>query len=399
MPEPADDPALVFGPPEASGPGTHVLAIGMQNYPHLAGGQSHVAGRFEGMGQLPSAARSARAVVGWFLEHFTNGDQPLASVALVLSEPGPAMFSHARLPGPVTGLPRGSVQEAMAAIKAWARRAASHPDNLAVLYFCGHGVSFAAGQLLLCSDFAASPGSDYQASINLSNLTAALGTRRPRQQLILADCCREPVHVAQSIVGQVNLGQAVLDPVFGHAKSSTRLSAHTSTSDMSKAFGRRSGLTFFAEALIKAFDGGGVQSDMGDWVGTLGLQAALAAYVLRASRAAKVEQEPEIYRYGRFKLHKPQVVGVPLHVACEPRDAIHEGGAFEVLSTGGARTSFTPSVAGEELWSPILSPDDYDVGAVFGPDAPWISTNERVKLYPPEASCELRPNRRRHWLR
>jgi len=297
----------------------------------------------------------------------------------------------------VTGLPRGSVEEVVAALQDWAKRAASHPDNLAVLYFCGHGVSFAAGQLLLCRDFATGPDTDYQASINLANLTAALATRPPGEQLILVDCCREPQDVAQSIVTKVGLGRSPIDPKTGLERSSTRLSAHTSTSEMSRAFGRRTGLTFFAEALIKALNGGGVQSDMGEWVGTIGLQAALAAYILRAARSAKVEQEPEIYRYARFKLHKPKIVAVPLHIICEPSSAIHDGGTFQVMPKGGVSTSFKPPLDGDGLWSPVLAPDEYRVDAKFKDDHPWISTNEQVKLYPPEASCELRPNRRQRW--
>jgi hypothetical protein len=61
------DPALVFEAPEST-PGTHVLIIGIGDYPRLIGGAEASPDIAESMGQLTAPPLSARHLARWFLD-------------------------------------------------------------------------------------------------------------------------------------------------------------------------------------------------------------------------------------------------------------------------------------------------------------------------------------------
>src|SRR3954465_78759 len=68
----------------AAGPATHVIAIGVGAYAHLANGSGPESPHGEGMGQLTSAPLSVKAFTDWVIENFDDA-RPLASVRLLAS--------------------------------------------------------------------------------------------------------------------------------------------------------------------------------------------------------------------------------------------------------------------------------------------------------------------------
>jgi len=84
MPLSEKDKALVFENRGAN-PGTHVLIIGIGEYPHLIRGENENTAIAEGMEQLDAPPISARAVAKWFLDNFENPERPLASLAMVFT--------------------------------------------------------------------------------------------------------------------------------------------------------------------------------------------------------------------------------------------------------------------------------------------------------------------------
>lgn len=179
MPAVSIDPALVFErtPPDEK-PGTHVLVIGIGTYDYLIGGNHQNEEAAEGMGQVPSAANSARTVAGWFLDHFENVERPLASVALVLAEDEAAHFEHSRCTIASHPLPNGDIGTVRDAAVAWVARASTRRDSQIILYFVGHGV-YAGNSVLLCRDFARQTDARFEGSINLEAFLAALETMPP----------------------------------------------------------------------------------------------------------------------------------------------------------------------------------------------------------------------------
>ncbi len=157
------DPALVFfdDTHRIDEPGTHVMIIGVGRYKFGKGpGASLVAGDLP---QLTSPPISARAVSDWFIKEFQNRQKPLVSVSLLLSEDEPHSYAPPRPAGAAPVIPpEATFDKVEAAAKNWTGRLASHKDNLAVLYFCGHGASLGQEAALLLSDFG-ERGYDYKA--------------------------------------------------------------------------------------------------------------------------------------------------------------------------------------------------------------------------------------------
>jgi len=84
------------------------------------------------------------------------------------------------------------------------------------------------------------------------------------------------------------------------------------------------GGSLYTEALLEALDGGAAQPNLGWWIGTHGLQTALAAYVARLAATEKVEQHPDVGRMALFKVHQPakEKIKVPLYVTSAPKEAL-----------------------------------------------------------------------------
>ncbi len=136
--------------------GTHVLAIGVGNYPHLLDGDKKLAKDPIGLGQLDSPPVSLKAFLDWMLAPagngagFSNYAAPLASVAAVCSSKAEITIDTPALGQvPLESATRDNIQ---VAFEAWLDRMKSHPDYVGVFYFCGNGV-MVADQHLLAEDF------------------------------------------------------------------------------------------------------------------------------------------------------------------------------------------------------------------------------------------------------
>ena len=138
--------------PEVNTRGTHVLIIAAGEYPALWGGdpakQLSDADKI-GMRQLSSPPLSAAALAEWFLadsdgsqmQGFHNPEAPLASVEMLVSP-----TRSYRLPdGSEVAVEAATKANITGAFRKWRLRAASHPDNNAVFYFCGHGATAVMG--------------------------------------------------------------------------------------------------------------------------------------------------------------------------------------------------------------------------------------------------------------
>ena len=129
--------------PGHQGPATHALVIGVGAYRHLLGGYQAGPDHW-GLGQLPGAAHSAATFVKWLQERFHHVEAPLATIEHLITDG----------PGAALGSAEPTIQAISLAINAWRVRASSHPDNIAIFYFAGHGVLMGTETGLLAADFA-----------------------------------------------------------------------------------------------------------------------------------------------------------------------------------------------------------------------------------------------------
>ncbi|MCP3414231.1 caspase family protein [Bradyrhizobium brasilense] len=386
------DRALVFED-QSPGPGTHAIIIGIGHYDALQGGANEDSELSADMDQLAAPPRSAEALAGWFLESFYNPDRPLKSLSLILSSgTDPAIFSHERA-NHAEALPNGTIEVTTKAILAWARRASSDPENLAIFHFCGHGVS-TGEPILLLRDYGVDPDSRFDRTINFNDFVMAMQTRRPRHQLFLIDACRVPDPIARN-VPKHHVGRSCIDPLPSTSRGElARQSVHHSTSDLAPAYGRTSGASLYTEALLQALDGGGIQQNFDAFVSTLGLQTALDAYIARATAREKVEQQPQLTRSHQFTIHKPSNVRIPLYVVSDPAAALKNARVEAML--GGIIGDYYDSVehGQKEEWTTTLPMREHTIVAKFQDHLGYKEEEVIKMLVPPEVSCKIKCRRR-----
>lgn len=177
-------------------PGTHVLLVGVGDYPYLKDGDAAMPFCMPmGMGQLSSPPLSVRALATWFMDAgagFHNPDRPLRSLQVLCSADGPVFINGA------DGAPHSVDRARMPAVKQavidWMARASRNPENLAVFFFCGHGLAFGEVEnALLLEDFGGNPVHPMADAIAFDSMR--LGVLRhcaAKHQIHLVDACRTP---------------------------------------------------------------------------------------------------------------------------------------------------------------------------------------------------------------
>jgi hypothetical protein len=380
--------------------GTHVLLIGIGDYPWLEGGAKCTTAEQQqaamGMGQLGAPPRSARALADWFLDGFDNPEKPLASLALILSEPTQEPFEHDRV-GEPKKVPRGEIAEIKKAVEAWTARANTNRANGVVFTFCGHGLQ-AGDPVLLCRDYAESALNRFAGAINFEEFRIALSTQQPDTQLLLVDACRTP-DVETALLGQKTPGDAMLSL----AKLSTRddtpalQSIHFATSLYTEAWGRATEPSLFTGALLDALRGGGADSADDWWVTTSRLHSALSTYLARISRAEGIVQRPAAQTQ-EFRISKPPQITVPVYVESTQPAVWNHKLTVEALRGDVAIETFRhvpPPAPGFtcalRLTNPTQDPLDvlYDLRMVFAPASVFSDCSKKIIAYPPEVTWKL----------
>jgi hypothetical protein len=186
---------LLYAPAAASQPGTHLLAIGVGSYPFLLGGNGKLTNKPLGLKQLQSPPLSLRAMLDWFLAGvslpgscgFVNPAAPLASVEALAS--AATLFTF-NAPTGILTVDAATRQNIQDAFEAWLLRLKSHPDNIGVFYFCGHGM-MVSDHYLLAEDFGRSNAQPWAQAFDISNTIRAVEREVSGSVFYFIDACRE----------------------------------------------------------------------------------------------------------------------------------------------------------------------------------------------------------------
>jgi len=296
-------------------PATHALVIGIGAYPWLLdGAEQGDAALADGMGQLSSPPVSARAIAKWLVGSHADPGAPLATVDLLISEEGGGQA------------PLGTGEEVfqaepadkatmVAAIRAWRARCNEHPDNLALFFFCGHGVGRGFDLVLLAHDYGSDPEQPFEHSIWFEGMKEAMRSCEATRQLFFIDACR--VHSAKLSADYT----VKLDPVMSVRTPFTvgvRQSVYHATTSGAPAFGRPDRPSLFTQNLIKGLEGLGANDNRGEWwVETTGLQRALTGladeFADEEDRGLQAPTSGEQVSFDFQRLDDPPVVPLYLH--------------------------------------------------------------------------------------
>jgi hypothetical protein len=365
---------------------THTLAIGVGAYPHLDSGGGRRSRRAGALKQLRSPGPSAKAFGQWMETEHRLARAPLGTIEVLASIPDFAADPH-----PPT------MEHIMTAVKEWKQRADTSPENVAVLFFCGHGVSVGVHNGLLAADFGDDDDALLQKAIDIDGLHEAMDACRARHQVFFIDTCRNTPTWLDELAVENGIGSSILDRPRRQGRRGMRDAPRFSSAlPGERAYGREE-LSVFTEALIETLRGAGAMRPNGQWIVStdtvvFALRQLLALYeeadgAGNPELAAARQQRATVDRYSGFVFHElSQEPKVVLSIGCEPPHANAVADLALRTPPGGwqgrgARTA--------DKWRVRCDPGIYDVRAEFSAGEFRNKTRPGEIVHPPVATVTL----------
>lgn len=166
----------------ADGPQIHALVVGVDHYPHC-GRRTRQQGLYESVARdispLGCAQPSAQAVASWLVERGDGGHPPVGSVELLVSAGVPVEFDGGD--GPVE-VEAAAFANTRAAFLRWKQRCDRREDNIALMYFCGHGLRLGGQDVLLLEDVGDPEQSFFRNAVDFSATLQAMMACKARVQ-------------------------------------------------------------------------------------------------------------------------------------------------------------------------------------------------------------------------
>ena len=253
---------------------THVLILGIGAYRHLNGVDGQLATPHMDLGQLTSPPVSARKFADWVLNHFENDEAPLGSVELLLSELQPASY---KLPDQnQVNVDTATIDNIEEAFYNWLDRCDEHSGNVAIFYFCGHGVMVQGDILLLAEDYGRNSRLPFGSSINFTEMHQGVitGCKAGLQCYFVDACSYVPVEGYTSAqAGARNFITSTREGTSGSTwpgPHPPRTLVLRAAAPGTFAYGRPNKVSRFTDALVQCLDGRGcaAQPERGKWVVT-----------------------------------------------------------------------------------------------------------------------------------
>jgi hypothetical protein len=307
----------------ADQPRLHAFVVGVAHYPHLNGGiPGQLALNPLGLGQVTTPRHTALAIANWLLHDYKHADKPLGSMELVLS-PSEQVPNSA---GVQVGVESATFVNIESAFNRWVARCSTNKDNIAFLYFCGHGLQ-KVDQFMLPEDFGnPAIANAWRNCINFDAMRSGMRSCKAQTQLFFVDACREAPF---GMLDQVNVnGQALISATLGDSVKCS--AAYYATTQGKQAFGPANDVTYFGRAIMHCLNGLASTNAKGKWIVT--------TYSLSKSIGEVMQHYAD--RYGEPLDCNPDVSGLGV---------INEPGMAKVIASIGCSSDAANDVAEIEL--------------------------------------------------
>ncbi|MFG2381173.1 caspase family protein [Streptomyces avermitilis] len=352
-------------------PRVHVLAIGVDNYRHLPGGADPRGLDRLGLRQLSSATPSALKMAEWLALYLNHPHARFGTLEMLLSPPQ-TVYLAGENPKMVNDVPnRATIRRAF---DEWKDRCNTDERNVAIFYFCGHGVA-RQSQYLLLEDFGASENDLLENAVDARATYEGMSQCRARSQYFFIDTCRE---VPRWLTNKLKGGPMVLASPTSFVDRRTDSVFMIATAPGRRAFGKPKDVGRFTKSVIWALRGSGARLWRGRWqVDYAGLHTAVFSH-LEANGSVAVNQSPETRVIGEAALQVfEEPPKIPITVECEPEVATGCAN-FALLANCGE--SFSPNSSGP--WRLLVPADTYQLSAEF-PRGEFSKKSEIHAIYPP----------------
>lgn len=375
---------LIVGQERHEGPPkTHAFIVGVGRYPHLSGGGRETPG-LPPLAQLTSPPISARALANWLIGTPLKHDAaPLGSVEMLLSDAGGQNYD-------VPGGTRIAVEDATserieAAFGRWYDRCDAHRDNVALFYFCGHGVQKDV-LMLLPENVGASSLTPWAKAIDFDASYRGMARCAAETQYYFIDACRQ---LTTSMLKKDFKGWTLIEGDVWQQNPRIAPKLYATTIGH-PAFGDANEPSRYTRALLQALGGGGADKQNGRWViDTSHLGSAVQKIIDRGNLDLPHGEQQKVVTGGDSigikTLHVlDQPPDVLTTISCEPPAATDVAELY--LKGRNRQYERVPATAG--AWLRKVEAGIYEVAAKFSrAEYPNRSRPDEL-VRPPE--CEIR---------
>jgi hypothetical protein len=332
------------------------------SYQHLRDGSGDKLDDDMGLGQLTSPPMSAMAVAKFFLEEYeiSGNEATLGSVEMVLSPSQKFKFSRSgsKL------VKAATLENITSSFDRWYERCNCHERNIAIFYFCGHGIQ--RGNLLLpAEDFGKTRHRPFEHAIEFDETWRGMSSCAASIQCFFPDTCRE---VKRQALSELGSGTAkALAAANAYKQGHRDALVVYATGFGQQAFGMPDRASNYSEALLLALRGRAGKRDSGRWViTTCSLGDGMLAGMQHLSQRPEVPEQQ--LRVGGEAaggvlrvLTDPPVL--PATVSCVPL-AANRVASLNVSSIVGRQQQWTRTPA-PEPWHLELPAAVYQAEATF----------------------------------
>uniref|UniRef100_A0A1I7YW91 Caspase family protein n=1 Tax=Steinernema glaseri TaxID=37863 RepID=A0A1I7YW91_9BILA len=249
--------ALILDRRQKGEPGVHVILIGVGTFADaraadLLGDDAPEGGFVD----LETPLYSVEAFAGWLQMELDVADTPIHTLRALGS-------SAKRTSG--LGVTSPTFNNIADEIGEWSDDVDTHEGNLAIFYFCGHGLRIGEMQFLLAEDFGSNFRAPFENAIEPELLANAMRKMKGRRQLFLIDACSTEVPFSQRYqnVHPRTIVQEAQNENLAKSEQCLIRASKLGT----RAFGSARGPSLFMDAFLRAMKGAGAVSMPGrKWV-------------------------------------------------------------------------------------------------------------------------------------
>lgn len=191
----------------AASPATHALIIGVNDYPHLAGGVKADATVLNTLKQLTSPVPSATLFANWLLDEQKKLAVPFGSARVLLSG-----GKFVRSDNSEITVDTPTFANIKKHFNDWIDACNEHKNCVALFYFCGHGFINESSYILpedVCSD----KNTPWEDCIDLNATHKGMARCRAETQCFFIDACQDLARQALLTTGPV--GRTLASPEKG----------------------------------------------------------------------------------------------------------------------------------------------------------------------------------------
>lgn len=373
--------SLLFNNINVEVPQTHLFIIGVGGYPYLKGGtlENQNLDCAKKLGQLTSPPLSAKALYETVI-NLHNQDawiKALGSIELLIS---PVDADPLMIEGVEVG--RAHMENIKNSFYAWLERCNGNSENIAMFFFCGHGIG-KVEHFLLAEDFGKNTFYPWDCSFAFDYTRRGFYNCRANTQLFFVDSCR--LLSGDMLLKEVPL-TGLITPEFIATDCPYDL-VQKAAAHNEGAYGPVNDVSFYTKALIKALEGGVMTKKGGKWTVS---QASLATKMEHLIKIVSTDEAPEQRCNSRINkstdiLRFGEAPNIDVVIDCSPEEAHNLAYlTYTNLDTelGDTREPHT------DPWRVNIKPGIYRLNADF-PGGQYSNKREHKSFMPPADSETL----------